>query len=123
MKFKIVLVVFSFIKLKKIAFYFFSLTIFFFFFFISYQIFNCITKKLVHQYSTQFPNAIFSVKIFSLRSTKYSISFSGPKIWNEFLTHEEKALESHRLFLKKTNLHYLIMKTKENTSIMNHNLH
>ena len=40
-------------------------------------------------------------KMFSLRSTKYSISIRGPKIWNEFLTHEEKSLESHRLFLKK----------------------
>ena len=41
---------------------------------------------------------------FSLRSTKYSISIRGQKIWNQFLTHEQKSLQSHKLFLKKSSL-------------------
>ena len=34
----------------------------------------------------------------SLNSTKYSISFYGPKLWNEILHKEEKELESYSLF-------------------------
>ena len=40
-------------------------------------------------------------KLFALRSTKYSISVRGSKIWNEFLTNEEKSIDSHALFLAK----------------------
>ena len=42
----------------------------------------------------------FSVKIFSPKSTKYSIFIRQSKIWNEFLIHEEKPWESHWLFLR-----------------------
>ena len=69
------------------------------------RIFNDIIKKPIQQYQTQFSKDNFRVKKFSLRSTKYSVSIRGSKIWNEFFTHEEKSLESHRCFLKKSNLH------------------
>ena len=65
------------------------------------KIFDDIFKKPIHQHPTQFSEDNFSVKTFSLRSTKYLISIGEPKIWNAFLTHEEKPLESQRLFLKK----------------------
>ena len=64
------------------------------------KIFNDIIKKPIHQYPTQFSKDNFSAKTFSLGSTKYLISIRGSKFLNEFLTHEEKTLESHRLFLK-----------------------
>ena len=68
------------------------------------RIFNDIIKKPIQQYQTQFSKDNFRVKKFSLRSTKYSVSIRGPKIWNEFFTHEEKSLESHRCFFKKSSL-------------------
>ena len=40
-------------------------------------------------------------KKFSLTSSKYSLSVRGPKIWNEFLTKEEKGIQSHSVFLGK----------------------
>ena len=64
------------------------------------QIFNIIDTP-AHQYPAKFSKANFSVQRFALRSTKYSISVRGPKIWNEFLTNEEKSIHSHGLFLAK----------------------
>ena len=63
--------------------------------------FNDIIDAPVHQYPAKFSKANFSVKQFALRSTKYSISVRGPKIWNEFLSNEEKSIDSHALFLAK----------------------
>ena len=37
-----------------------------------------------------------------LSSTKHSFSVRGPKSWNEFLTKEEKEIQSHSIFLRKT---------------------
>ena len=68
------------------------------------KIFDDIIKRSVHQYPTQFLKDNFSVKTFSLRSTKHSIFIRGLKIWNEFLTHEEKSLQSHKLFSKKNQI-------------------
>ena len=65
------------------------------------KIFNDIIDTLVHQYPAKFSKANLSKKRLALRSTKYSISVRGPKIWNEFLTNEEKSIDSHALFLAK----------------------
>ena len=65
------------------------------------KIFNDIIRRFVQQYPTQFSKDNFSVKKLSLRSTKHSVSIRRLKIWNEFVTHEEKSVESHKLFLKK----------------------
>ena len=62
------------------------------------KLFNDVIKNPVHQYPTQFLKDNFSVKMVSLRSTKYSASIRRPSIWNELLTNEEKWLESHKLF-------------------------
>ena len=43
----------------------------------------------------------YKQKKFSLTSSTYSISVRGPKIWNEFLTKEEKGIQSHSVFLGK----------------------
>ena len=60
------------------------------------KIFNMTFEKPTHKYPTQ-----FKYKKYSLTSTKHSISVSGPKIWNEFLTKEEKEIQSHSMFLRK----------------------
>ena len=53
-------------------------------------------EKPTQKYPTK-----FKYKKYSLTSTKHSISASGPKIWNEFLTKEEKEIQSHSMFLRK----------------------
>ena len=49
----------------------------------------------------QIPNKIFELKLHlkkvSFTNSRFSISFWGPKLWNENLNKEEKGLESHRL--------------------------
>ena len=62
--------------------------------------FNEIIKKTFHNYPTKFSGNCFSIKAISLKSIKYCISFRGPKIWNKFLTKEEKELQSFSVFKK-----------------------
>ena len=62
------------------------------------RIFNDLIKKPVHKYPTNFSKSNFCLKNVSLNSTKYSISFCGPKLWNEILHKEEQELESYSLF-------------------------
>ena len=60
------------------------------------RIFNdLIKKKPVHKYPINFSKSNFSLKNVSLNSTKYSISFHGPKLWNEILHKEKRELESY----------------------------
>ena len=58
-------------------------------------------KKPSHKYPTNFSHNNFSLKKRSLNSTKYSISFRGPKLWNEFLNTDEKQISSYNLFSRK----------------------
>ena len=75
-------------------------------------------KKPSHKYPTNFSRNNFSLKKCSLNSTKYSISFRGPKLWNEFLNNllsrkvKSKLLDTETIFeisqklLFKTNLDF-----------------
>ena len=65
------------------------------------RIFNDLIKKPVHKYPTNFLKLNFCLKNVSLNTTKYSISFRGPKLWNEILHKEEKELESYSFFQNK----------------------
>ena len=69
--------------------------------------FNELIKKPFHKYPTKFSENCFSLKAISLKSTKYCISFRGPKIWNKFLTKEEKELQSFSIFKKVIHLKLL----------------
>ena len=51
-------------------------------------------KKPSHKYPTNLSLNNFSLKKCSLNSTKYSISFRGPKLLNEFLKTDEKQISS-----------------------------
>ena len=62
--------------------------------------FNKLIKKPFHKYPTKFSENRYSLKAISLKSTKYCISFCGPKIWNKFSTKEEKELQSFSIFKK-----------------------
>ena len=48
-----------------------------------------------------FQKLTINSKKLSLTSSKYSLSVRGSKIWNEFLTKEEKGIQSHSVFLGK----------------------
>ena len=63
-------------------------------------IFNNLIKKPIHKYPTKFSKNSFSLKTFFLNGSKYCISFRGPKVWNDFLTNEEKGINSYLLFSK-----------------------
>ena len=65
------------------------------------KIFHMAFEKSTHKYPTQLSVSNFKYKEYSLTSTKHSISVRGPKIWNEFLTKEEKEIQSHSIFLRK----------------------
>ena len=65
------------------------------------KIFNMASEKPTYKYPTQFSETKFKYKKYSLTSTKHSISVRGPKTWNEFLTKEEKEIQSHYTFLRK----------------------
>ena len=62
-------------------------------------IFNNLIRPL-HKYPTKLKKKSFSLKTFFLDGWKYCISFQGAKVWNDFLTNEEKEINSYPFFLK-----------------------
>ena len=54
------------------------------------KMFNIAFEKPTHKYPIQFSETNFKYKKYSLTSTKHSFSGRGSKIWNQFLTKEEK---------------------------------
>ena len=50
--------------------------------------------------------------MYSLNSTKYSISIRGTKLWNDIINKEEKDIQSYSLFLKKIKLKLVKFKIK-----------
>ena len=58
-------------------------------------------KKPSYKYPTNFSHKNVSLRKCSLNSTKYSISFRGPQLWNEFLKTDEKQISSNSLFSRK----------------------
>ena len=71
------------------------------------KVFNNITKRPEHRYPTNFSSLNFSLKSYSLNNTKYSISFGGPKLWNDIPNKEEKEIQSFPLFQKKMKIKLL----------------
>ena len=65
------------------------------------EVFHETIKKLNHKYPTTFSNLIYSINKYSLKSTKYSVSYRGPTLWNTILDKRDKEIESHLLFKKK----------------------
>ena len=62
-------------------------------------VFNNLIKKPVNKYpKIIFSENNFSLKSFFLNGSKFCISFQGPKVWNDFLTNEEKEINSYALF-------------------------
>ena len=49
------------------------------------EVFHETIKKPDHKYPTTFFNLNYSIKKYSLKSTKYSVSYRGPTLWNAIL--------------------------------------
>ena len=65
------------------------------------SIFSDPIKRPDHKYLTNSSQSSFYLKSYSLNSIEYSISIHGPKLWN-IISKEEKDIQSHSLFQKKT---------------------
>ena len=65
------------------------------------EVFRETITKPNHKYTTTFSNLNYSIKKYSLKSTKYSVSYRGPTLWNTILDKRDKEIESHLLFKKK----------------------
>ena len=65
------------------------------------KVFNNIIKRPEHRHPTNFSSLNFSLKSYSLNNTKYSISFWGPKLWNDIPNKQKKEIQSFPLFQKK----------------------
>ena len=61
-------------------------------------IFKDIVKKPVHKYPTKFLKLNYTLRKYYFTNSRFSISFRGPKLWNEILNKKEKELESHTYF-------------------------
>ena len=66
-------------------------------------IFNNLIKETIYKYPTKFSKNSFNLKTFFLNGSKYCISFRGSKVWNHFLTNEEKEINSYLLSSKTIN--------------------
>ena len=75
-------------------------------------IFNDIVKKPEHKYPTKFSSLNYTLRKYSFTNSRFSISFRGPKLWNEILNKEEKGLESHTLFKECVKLKLLDMENE-----------
>ena len=64
-----------------------------------YKLFDDFIKRRSYKHPNQFAKDNNLIKQFSLSSTKYSISFRGPKLSNDYLTKEQNEISSHSIFL------------------------
>ena len=62
------------------------------------------------------PKKIFNLQLqlkkHSLKSTKFAVSNQEPKLWNEFLSNEEKKIESQIFFQKRVKSKLLDMENE-----------
>ena len=65
------------------------------------EVFHETIKKPNHKYRKTFSNLNWSIKKYSLKSTKSSVSYRGPTSWNTILDKIDKEIESHLLFKNK----------------------
>ena len=65
------------------------------------EFFHETIKKPYHKYPATFSNLNNRIKMYSLKSIKYSVSYRWPTLWNTILYKRDKEIESHLLFKKK----------------------
>ena len=65
------------------------------------SVFNQVFSLIDHLYRTRFSNNCFKICDFNLKLTRFAIGFTGPTIWNKFLTESEKCYTSIDVFKNK----------------------
>ena len=58
-------------------------------------------KQPDHKYPTKFSICNYSLKKHSLKSSKFAVSYRGPKLRNEFFSNKENKIESRTQFQKR----------------------
>ena len=58
-------------------------------------IFNEIVNTSEHKCPTELLSLNYTLRKYSFTNSRFSISFPGPKLWNEVLNKEEQGLEFH----------------------------
>ena len=66
-----------------------------------HEVFHETIKRPNHKNPTTFSNLNYSIKKYSLKSIKYSVSYRRLTLWNTVLNKRDKEIESHLLFKKK----------------------
>ena len=56
------------------------------------EVFHETIKKPIHKYPATFSNLNYIIKKYSLKSTKYSVSYRGPTFWNTILDERDRKL-------------------------------
>ena len=74
--------------------------------------FNNTFKKPERKYPTKFSICNYRLKKHSLKSSKFGVSYRGPKLCNEFLSNEEKKIECQILFQKRVKSKLLDMENE-----------
>ena len=64
-------------------------------------IFNDKFRRPIHHYPTTFSQSNFTIPRKKLKSSDFTISSRGPKLWNHYVTKSEKNIKSFTLFKKK----------------------
>ena len=70
------------------------------------EVFHKIIKKPNGKYPTTFSNLNYSIKKYSLKSTKYFISYKGPTLWNTVLDKSDNEIEFHFYLKRKLSQSY-----------------
>ena len=66
------------------------------------EAFHETVKKPNHKYPKTFSYLNYSIKKYSLKSTKYSVLYRAPTLWNTILDKRDKEIESRLSSKKKT---------------------
>ena len=67
------------------------------------EVFHETIKNLNRKYPTTFSNLNHSIKKYSLKSTKHSVSYRGPTPWNSIHDKRDKGIEPFFQSKKKIN--------------------
>ena len=67
------------------------------------KLFHETIKKPNHKYPITFSYLNYSIKKYSLKSTKYSVLYKGSTLWDTILDKRDQEIESYLLFKKKIN--------------------
>ena len=66
-------------------------------------------EKIWRGYPTNFLQLNYKIPTTAISKSKFTISFRGPSIWNNFLKNSEKEIELLPLFKSNWNVHCFVL--------------